>query len=182
MIKGYMISKGSKIMKKIVLSIIILIFLTGCSGVFNLDNFVIPDDLEFIALIEELNTPEKICNYMEDNFECEKNYKALSPYNLFLNKKGDCNDFALFAIFMAHYNDYETYQIFMKFPFWVYETSAGHVIGVFKEGSFYNISDTIYYIECNRKTFKKIMELYPNYNSYVVCDYDGNIVEIGYNN
>ena len=167
-------------MKKIILLIIILIFLSGCgSGVFNLSNFVMPDDLEFIALIEELDTPQKTCQYMEDNFECESNHKALSPYELFLIKKGDCNDFSLFAIFGANWHKYKTWQIFIKFPFWVYETHAGHTIGVFKEGNYYNISDTTSYIECNCKTFEEIMELYPGYNSYTVYDYDMNIVGRG---
>jgi len=170
-------------MKKVLLLILILMLLTGCSGVYNLNSFILPDDIEFLALIEQLNTPERICQYMVDNFKCEKNpYNVLNPYDLFLGKEGDCNDFSLFATFMANCNGFETWQIFIKFPFCVYGTPAGHVIGVFKEGDFYNISDTLYYIKCSRETFEEIMELYPDHNSYTVYDYDMNIVDEVYNN
>ena len=166
-------------MKKIILLIVFLILLTGCNRVFNLCNFVMPNDLEFVALIEEKDTPQKICQYMEDNFECENNSVTLDPYQLYCSKKGNCDDFSLYVIFGANWHTYKTWQIFIKFPFWVYETSEGHVIGVFKEGDYYNISDTTSYIEVNCKTFKEIMELYPDYNSYIVYDYDMNIVERG---
>ena len=56
-------------MKKIISLIIVLIFLTGCSGLYNLNNFVLPDDSEFLVLIEELDTPQRICQYMIDNLE-----------------------------------------------------------------------------------------------------------------
>ena len=57
-------------------------FLSGC-GVFNLSNFVMTDDLEFLALVEELVTPKKIVDYMSDNFTFEQhNYYALNPYIL----------------------------------------------------------------------------------------------------
>ena len=164
-------------MKRIIPLVIILILLTGCSGLYNISNFVLPDDLEFLVLREELDTPKKTCQYMDDNFECENNSITLDPYKLFVLKKGNCDDFSLFTVWIANYNGYEAYQIFMEFPFWVYETSAGHVIGVFKEGNFYNISDTTSYIKCNCETFKEIMELYPDYNSYIVYDYDMNIIK-----
>lgn len=48
-------------MKKIlVLMLITTLLLSGC-GTFNLNEFVMPDDVEFLATIESLNTPEKIC-------------------------------------------------------------------------------------------------------------------------
>ena len=52
-------------MKKIILIIIVLILLTGCNEIYNLSNFILPDDAEFLALVEELDTPYKIGQYMK---------------------------------------------------------------------------------------------------------------------
>ena len=56
-------------MKKTILivSLIMSLIVSGC-GLFNLSGFVIPDDTEFITVIENLNTPEKISDYMVENF------------------------------------------------------------------------------------------------------------------
>lgn len=175
-------------MKKIILFIVILIFLTGCGGLYNLNNFILPDDLEFLALIQELDTPEKICKYMLDNFGIEEHpYTTLTPYQLYINKSGDCNDFSLFAIFVANHHGYETYQILIKFYPWVFGYSIGHTIGVFEEGDCYTVSEGRFYIggpgRC-KKTFRKVVDFnYPEdwWISYIVYDYDMNIVEQGYN-
>jgi len=165
-------------MKKNLLLILVLIFLTGCSGLYNLNNFVLPDDLEFVALIKELGTPRKICQYMKDNFGFEKHpFRTLTPYKLFLLKKGDCDDFSNFATSIAHYHGYEVYQIKMKMNFFI-----NHVIGVFKEDDYFNISNTIYYLYCERRTFSEIIDCFTGWISYVVYDYDNNIIETGYNN
>jgi len=165
-------------MKKIILISIILIFLTGCGGLFNLNNFAIPDDIDFLNMIESLQTPEEICRYMADNFEFEDHaFKTLTPYELFILKKGDCDDFSAFATFIAHYHGYEVYQIKMEMSFFI-----NHAIGVFKEGNCYNVSNTIYYLNYEWKDFEDIMNAFVNWKSYIVYDYNMNIVEKGYNN
>jgi len=174
-------------MKKIILISIILIFLTGC-GMYNLNNFVVPDDSEFLSLIEELDTPKEICQYMLDNFEIEEHpFNVLTPYQLYKNKAGDCNDFSSFAVFMADYHGYETYQILIKFYPYVFGYSVGHTIGVFKEEGGYSISEGRYYIGGfgrYKDTFNEIVDF--NYQEgweyYKVYDYDMNVIEIGYNN
>jgi len=88
-------------MKKIILLILILILLTGC-GIFNLNGWICPDDGEFLAVIEELDTPQKIGDYMLENFTYEAhNFYAPDPYTLWKTKKGDCNDFSTFGVFIA---------------------------------------------------------------------------------
>jgi len=175
-------------MKKIILLSIILIFLTGCGGIYNQGNFVLPNDIEFLNLIEELNTPEKTCKYMEDNFEYENNLVTLTPYQLLLIKKGNCDDFSNFATFFPNYNGYEIYQILIEFLFYEHEDDNGdekyHMIGVFKEGDYYNISENMHYVECFCESFEDIMNfnLYHGWISYIVYDYDMKIVEQGYNN
>lgn len=171
-------------MKKIIILLsIILIFLTGCGGIYNQGNFVLPNDIEFLNLIKELNTPEKTCKYMEDNFEYENNLVTLTPYQLLLIKRGNCDDFSNFATFFPHCNKYETWQILIEFPFYEYEDHRYHMIGVFKEGDYYNISENMLYVECFCKNFRGIMNfyLYRDWISYTVYDYDMKIIEEGYN-
>jgi len=172
-------------MKKIILSIVILIFLAGCSGLYNLSNFVLPNDPEFLNLIEELNTPKKTCQYMPDNFEYESNSIALSPHQLFIIKKGDCDDFKNWAIYFPNYHGYKVYQILIEFPFLEHEEEERyHMIGVFKEGGYYNISENMLYVECLCKDFREIMDfyLYRGWISYIVYDYKMNFVEQGESN
>lgn len=174
----------AKKMKIILLLIIILTFLAGCGSIYDLNNFILPDDIEFIRLVEELNTPKKICQYMLDNFTFKSYpYICLTPYQLYIIKKGDCNDYANFAIFIAHYHDYETYQIIMFFLNDTYR----HSIAVYKE-DLYSFSDNGYYFtgKYNYTTFLEIAEYDcylrdKKYLKYVVYDYDMNIVETGYN-
>ena len=167
-------------MKKLLfLSILFIFILSGC-GIYNLNNFVLPDDIEFLALIEELNTPEKICNYMKDNFESEEHYYySLTPYQLYKVKKGDCNDFSAFSIFIANYHGYETYQILMLFPKPIYPIDIWHAIPIFEEGNCYTFSENQYYNpyrECYN-SFGEIMQIYNGWIIYKVYDYNMNIIE-----
>lgn len=164
-------------MKKIILLLILTIFLSGCS-VFNLDDFVLPDDIEFLKIIENLNTPEKICNYMEENFEYEFHpLKTLTPYNLFLHRKGDCDDFATFAIYISNYHGYETYQIKIYFS----GTLIRHYLGVFVENGIYTFSSNRDYYPWLNDTFTDVVECYTNkYIFFKVYDYNMNLIEQNY--
>jgi len=166
-------------MKKVILSIIILIFLTGCSGLYNLNNFILPDDMGFLCLIRQLDNPEKIGNYMMENFTFEKHDSLLTPYQLYKTKKGDCDDFAIFAIFVADYNNYETYQIAI-----ILENGVGHFLGVYVENYKYTYSNNRHYCPINVLTFKEIVSNACRFEwaKYTVYDYWNNIIEIVYNN
>ena len=168
-------------MKRLLVLFILLltIFLSGC-GIYNLNSFVLPDDTEFLALIQELYTPEEICQYMLDNFESEEHpFISLTPYQLFVTQKGDCNDFSTFAIFVANYHNYETYQIHIFFK----GTSTEHMLGIYLENGKYNFSDNQYYIFTNSPDFKTIINYYDTFmtdltwSKYIVYDYDMNIIE-----
>jgi len=167
-------------MKKAILLSIILIFLTGC-GLYNLNYFIMPDDAEFLALIEELNTPEKIGNYMSENFTYEfHDLYALDPYNLWKIKKGDCNDFVTFGTFIANHHGYTTYQL------GIFYIDLKHRIAIYEENNYYSITNNQYYYP-NFDTFRSIVEFdnilkdNNNWNKYIIYDYDNKIVEIGYN-
>jgi len=165
--------------KKIALLIIVLILLSGC-GIYNLSNFVVPDDLEFIAVIESLNTPYKISEYMVENFEYEyQPLKALNPYQLWKIKKGDCNDMACFGHWVANYHGYETYQIEIKLK----NSFETHWLAVYVEGD-YSFTDNQFYFY-GYKTFREIVEkscqdnICYEWTSYKVFDYEMKVIESG---
>jgi len=170
-------------MKKIILCLLMICLLTGCgSGLYNLNNFVLPDDIEFLIVIEEIYTPEKIGNYMLENFTYEAhNFTAQSPYELFLSKKGDCDEFAKFGVFIADYHGYETYQIGLTFK----TTSMTHWIGIYVEDKLSFTNNRMYYYGFD--TFREIVEFGTSqtgheWTKYTIYDYDMNIVETVYNN
>lgn len=163
--------------------LILIILLSGC-GIYNLNNFILPDDAEFLTLIQELDTPAKIGNYMEENFTYEfHSTYALSPYELYKLGKGDCNDFSSFGIFIANYHIYETYQIKIFYK----NTIKKHWIAVYVENDDYRYSITnnqIYFQGFN--TFKQIVKvdslLFDRiWSKYNVYDYNMNIIEQGTN-
>lgn len=169
-------------MKKFILFLIFIIFLSGCSFL-NLNDFVLPNDIEFINTIENLDTPEKICNYMKDNFTYKPNaIYNLDPYDLWLSQKGDCNDFATFAIFVANYHNYITCQISIHFK----RTFMTHVLAVYLENNKYTYSNNKAYYPINVSTFKEIVEHYFNFpieyelDYYKVFDYNMNLIEKNY--
>jgi len=176
-------------MKKLtVLVAIILIvgLLSGC-GIFNLDGWVWPDDLEFLACIKELDTPRKIGDYMYENFTCESHpLWTLSPYKLWKIKKGDCDDMSNFGDFAAHRHGYETYQIKIIFD----RTFLRHCIAVYVEDDGLSFTDCKWYSDnygCFFDTFREVVDFdcvyHPDYKlkKYIVYDYWNNEVEVGYN-
>jgi len=160
-------------MKKIVLLAVILIFLTGCG--------VIPDNSEFIACISELDTPEKIGDYMLENFTYEiHDFYTLSPYELWETKKGDCDDFSAFGVFVADYHGYETWQIKIYDNTWY-----KHYVAVYNEDIWYSITDNSYYY-FGFDDFREIVDYVcdirdKNWTKYIVYDYWDDIVEETYN-
>lgn len=168
-------------MKKVILLIIILIFLTGC-GIFDLNNFIISDYTEFMNIVESLDTPQKIGNYMEDNFTYEvHDFYVPDPYILWKTKKGNCIDFGTFGIFIANYHGYETFQITI-----FDDTLYQHFVAVYNENIWYSITDNQYY-SFGYDSFEEITEYVCDirnkiWTKYIVCDYWNNEKEIVYNN
>jgi len=166
-------------MKKIILFLILTIFLSGCS-VFNLNDFVLPNDIEFISCIKMLDTPEKICSYMKENFTRKNNlFYNPDPYELWLCQEGDCNDLATFAMFVANFHGYETYQIQISFK----GTFIKHVLAVYLEDGKYTYSNFKAYYPLYVLNFNDIVTDYFSTNfeyelrSYKVYDYNMNLIE-----
>ena len=173
-------------MKKIIMILVLCISLlfTGCCPFYNLSNYVMPDDVEFLTVIEEKNTPVKFCIYMQENYEWEFHLLNYSPYQMWLanvkTRTGDCNDMSCAIMFAMNYNGYETYQIFVCFK----NSIVGHALAVFVENNKYTYSSNMYYHPIYVNTFKEIVDDYFTYQtkefkSYKVYDYNNNLIERG---
>ena len=164
--------------KLLILLILSTLLLNGCA--YSLNIFVLPSDTEFCALVEKLDTPRKICRYMLYNFTFEPHAGIpLTPYQLYILRKGDCDDFSNFAVFVANYHGYETYQIAISYENICYN----HCLAIYKEDGKYNFSDNQTYIFVETINFREIVDRY-NFPSrdviwlqYIVYDYNMNIVE-----
>ena len=169
-------------MKKVLILILLLtIFLSGC-GIFNLNGWIMPDDIEFLAVVESLDTPEKICTYMKENFTYKTHLiYAPDPYTFWKIKEGDCNDFETFARYVANYHNYETYQIKIYFK----DTLVKHILAIYKENYKYTYSNIKAYNPIYTNTFKEVISHYfktcfeYELQKYKVYDYENNLVEEG---
>jgi len=160
-------------MKKIIGLILIMLMLSGCNVVYNYDNFVMPDDTEFMEVVKELNTPEKICRYMEDNFTpLEINPVCYNPYEMFCYKTGDCSDYADFSAFVANYHGYKIYQVHIFFE------DCAHLITVLKIDGKYNYIDWWNYFEVGTEKIDDVLNNWYGVKSYRVLDCNGNIIEV----
>lgn len=158
-----------------------MLFLAGC-GNYNLNYFTIPDDLEFIETITDLDIPQKISSYMIKNFTYEAHrFYAPDPYILWKIGKGDCNDFATFGVFIANYHGYETYQIEIFYK----GTLKKHYIAIYNEGIWLSTTDNQYYY-FGFDNFEESVDYvcyirFKTWTKYIVYDYNMNIIERGYN-
>lgn len=134
------------------------------------------DDPEFVNVVNALDSPKKICQYMEDNF----NYKVLdgphSPYQTYLSKEGDCADHAVFACAIANFHGYECFFIGMRWT-----SGTEHANTVYNMGGYYTYSNNwVYYgqrfnsiEECvNHCASTYIGYIEGNLSSYEVYNWD----------
>ena len=182
-------------MKKLILIVLACFILTGCeftlpsgdivtSGViYDLNDFEVPNDSEFIAIIEDLTTPTKIVDYMADNFEHVISlWYCYSPYQMWVAniKAGDCNDMSNFAVWVASYHGYTTYQV------WVFYKGerVSHMLGVFVEDGKMNYSSNTSYHKLQTLSFRDIAEdncirFGKELKGYRVLDFNENLIEKG---
>jgi len=158
----------------LVVSVLLILFLTSCGTT--------PDNGEFIACISKLHTPQDIGDYMLENFEYEiHDWYTLSPYELWKTRKGDCDDFSAFGVYVADYHGYETYQIEI-----FDNTSYQHYVAVYIEDIWYSITDNRNY-DYGFDDFREIVDHVCDirdkiWTKYIVYDYWNDIVEEIYKN
>jgi len=155
-------------------------------GLFILDEWIVPNDPGFIKLIEELDTPQKISNYMIENFIYEyHDYYAPDPYSLWKDKKADCNDFATFGMFIAMCHHYRTYMIVIFYKD-IKDVPITHAIAVYVEDDGLSYTGkTIYYNNngCWFNTFREIVEYDSKHvtllewKKYIVYDFKYNVIQ-----
>jgi len=143
-----------------------------------------PDVPEFMEAIEELDTPEKIGNYMLEKFVYENHPPGCKDtYILWVDKTGRCSDFARFATIIANYHGYETYEIATNayMPDGKY---VSHTLGVYVEDGGYTYSSNQYYSGIIFNTFEEIVnDSFSSWNpmpvstSYCVWNHDCERVE-----
>jgi len=140
-----------------------------------------PDDIEFLAVVESLDTPEKICTYMKENFTYKTHLiYAPDPYTFWKLKEGDCNDFANFASFVANYHGYETWQVHIYF-----NEPSFHIIVIYKESNGYSFSsnqfhypkDDVYYNNFRECVDRDFLYRSKDWSFYKVYDYENNLIE-----
>jgi len=125
------------------------------------------DDPEFVNVVNALDGPKKICQYMENNI----NYKELSgphsPYQTYLSKEGDCADYAVFASAIANFHGYECFYILM---YWT--SDMCHAITVYNMGDYYTYSSNCLYFG---QRFNSIEECVNHCASTYIGDIEGNL-------
>jgi len=174
-------------MKKLFLIVLIIclcasLCLVGCGtpDLYNLSNFLLPEDIAFIKVVEELKSARQICQYIYDNFIYKTHlFYGLSPYELYLIEEGDCNDFSTFVVFILTFHRKTAYQIriFLK------GFSATHYIAVFYKGDKLEFTDNWSYFEIAADNFEEIVEYAClmgewEWTKYVVYDHNMEIVEV----
>jgi len=98
---------------KIVLSFLAIVaILTSCSGT-QLD---VENILSFAEVVNQLDTPEKLLDYMKDNFTeaWHEGHISYSPEEFFNIKEGDCKDLATFGSYVLEQHGYEVQIMCVK--------------------------------------------------------------------
>jgi len=124
------------------------------------------EDPEFVNLVYQLDSPEKICQYMEKYIS----YKILigphSPYQTYLSKEGDCGDYAAFANGIAHFHGYESYHVVIKWT-----NGIAHAIVVYDMGDHYTYSDPYLYFSQSFNGIEACVNHCSSSFGYILSDY-----------
>lgn len=188
-----------KILSKIAIALLIIVSLSGCRGIipepieppdgnsitsswfYDLNDFVIPDDAEFMAAVESTTTPKEIVEFMNDNFEWVfASWWCYNPYQMWWanTKAGDCNDMSNYAVWVADYHGYETYQIHVHYE----GKFISHFLGVFVEDGVMNYSSNTRYHKLQTLSFEAIAKhncivFGEKLRKYRVYDFNMNIIK-----
>ena len=151
--------------KLTILFIVVLLFV-GCTVTKPITDMPESEVESFETVVSRLSTPLKIhlflntCSYLPDESYADE---WLSPQEFYERGKGDCEDYALFALYCLEAHNIEGYIIS------VWTDDQGHAVCVFLDG------DSTGYIEANNfhyvadTTYTNIAHLvYDNWKVYSI--------------
>lgn len=137
---------------------VIFILTIGDAKAQLLDRALSLRDLSF-----QLNTPESIAHFMWHNFSFENDKENFgkadywqSPESFLVTRKGDCEDFALFAHTLLKVNGVNSFLLN------IYGRKFAHTVCVFKENDKYNVIDGTKVIRFEAEDLTKLAsQIYP---------------------
>ncbi len=157
-------------MKKLIMYLIVCLIVLSCGCTPNLD---------FEKLVMSLDTPTKIGEWLTENITYESHHLyPLTPIQLYYTGLGDCDDTAIFGMYVANLHGYTTYKIKICYS----DTWILHMICVYDEGMLSYTDNWVYTYGFD--TFLEIVQDDDRFNQYTwetykVYDYDNNIIERG---
>lgn len=135
---GDLIIMKSKL--KIALSfLVIAVILTSCSG----NQLDVENILSFTEVVNQLDTPEKLLEYMKDNFTeaWHEGHISYSPEVFFNIKEGGCKELATFGSYVLEQHGYEVKIMLVELSG---ELKGQHALTYFRDKD-----DTLKYITNN---------------------------------
>ena len=126
--------------------LVIAVILASCSGI-QLD---VEYSLTFSEVVNQLDTPEKLLEYMKDNFTeaWHEGHISYSPEVFFNIKEGDCKDLATFGSYVLYQHGYEVKIMCVKL--------SGELIGQHALTYFRDKDDKLKYITNNMRNIEII--------------------------
>ena len=125
------------------------------------------EDSVFVNLVYQLDNPQKICQYMEENFNYELQKGAYSPYQTYLSKEGDCAAHAIFANRIAHFHDYESNYVSIKLT-----NGYTHAIVIYDMGNHYTYSSNHLYFSQSFNSIEACVNHCISDFGYILSSYD----------
>lgn len=130
-------------------------------------------DFSIQSLSPALVTPELIARYIWKNFSVESDRRQFgenehwqSPEELLRTRKGDCEDFALFAAEVLKANGISSFLVN------IYGRKFAHTICIFKENGKYQILDGSKIKRINASTLNEVfLEAYPYWDKAAIVAY-----------
>lgn len=128
------------------------------------------DRTSFRDLALKLQTPENIANFLWKNFLFENDQRLFgteehwqTPEEFLQNKKGDCEDFALFAREMLKANGISSFILN------VYGSRFAHTVVVFKDHGKFNVIDGTKVLRLEAESLRDVAsEIYPHWKNAAI--------------
>ncbi len=123
----------------VILFLILAIFLTGCSGGGIVTPAIETKEGEFQEVVNRLDTPQKLVEYMSKNFkhyvevygEPPGEYNPYLPEDFFYIRVGNCEDFSAFSSYVLDQHGYSVFLLYYMFLSHENGDIYGHTVSVF---------------------------------------------------